>query len=387
VEVDGDGPRAIDGRGAWLVPSFVDLGCDPGFPGFPTREDAASLGAAALAGGFGDLVTHPAQDPVLDTPENFTDLQRLLPGGCRVHPLAAQTRGLAGTALSEAGLLQRAGVVGLSDGGRPVADTVVLRNALEYARGFGITTWLRPAEPSLDGLGVVNESAVAARMGLRGNPAATEEIGVARIVALVRATGAAVHLWPLGTARAVDMVRFARAEGLPITASVAARSLVLDENALDDGAYNTDLRLHPPLRTEADRLALVRGVAERTLLVCADHASRAPEEKELEFERAVPGATGLETAFAATMTALGDLDGVVEALALGPRRLLGLLPTGARVRLADVTGLALVAPEEDALVMPETLRSRARNEPLARRRLRGVVRATFPGARYAAPHE
>ena len=364
-----------DAAGAWLVPAFVDLACDPGFPGFPTREDPTSLGAAALAGGFADLVTSPAQEPVFDTPEHFAELHRSTPSGARLWPLAALTRRLEGKELSEHGLLARVAVCGLSDGGRVTEDTVVLRNALEYARAFGLRVWLRPADPWLDALGVVHESELSARIGLRGNPAAAEEIGVARVISLVRATGAAVHLSPLSTGTAVAQVRAARLEGLPVTAAVAARSLLLDEDAHAAGRYDTRLRLHPPLRSSADRLALIAGVRDETVYVCADHAPRAPEEKELEFERAVPGSTGLESAFSATLTALdGDLDATVRALSIGPRRLLRGLPAGA------ASGLALVDPDTITTVSPEHHRSRARNDALVGVRVRGVVRGCFPDA-------
>lgn len=365
----------FDAAGAWLVPAFVDLACDPGFPGFPTREDPASLGAAALAGGFADLVTSPAQEPVFDTPEHFAELHRSTPGGARLWPLAALTRRLEGKELSEHGLLARVAVCGLSDGGRVTEDTVVLRNALEYARAFGLRVWLRPADPWLDALGVVHESELSARIGLRGNPAAAEEIGVARVISLVRATRAAVHLSPLSSASAVAQVRDAQREGLPVTAAVAARSLLLDEDAHAAGRYDTRLRLHPPLRSAADRHALVAGVRDGTLFVCADHAPRAPEEKELEFERAVPGSTGLESAFGATLTALdGDLDATVSALSTGPRTLLrGLSP-------AAVSGLALVEPDATSIVRPEQHRSRARNDALVGVRVRGVVLGCFPDA-------
>lgn len=370
VVIDGaDGPE-LDAAGAWLVPAFVDLGCDPGFPGFPQREDPASLGAAALAGGFADLVTSPAQDPVFDTPEHFAELRRVTPQGVRLWPAAALTRRLEGHELVEVGLLSRVGVTALSDGGRPIHDTVVLRNVLEYARRFDALVFLRPAEPHLDALGVAHESPVAARVGLRGNPATAEEIGLARVLALVRATGARVHLGPITSAAGVALVRAARAEGLPVTASVAARALVLDEGVLADGAYDTRFRVHPPLRGAEDRTALVRAVREGALCVRADHVPRAPEEKELEFERAVPGSTGLETAFAATLTALGDLDATVAALSTAPRAVLG----------GETGGLTLVDPDAEALVDARAHRSRARNDALHGRRLRGAVRATFPGA-------
>lgn len=367
VCVPGDGPP-VDGDGCHLVPSFVDLGCDPGYPGFPAREDVASLAAAALAGGFVDLVTSPAQEPILDTPEHFADHRRDGPGGVRLWPLGAITRGLAGEQLTEVGLLAAQGVVGLSDGGRRTVDSVVLRNAFEYAAAFGMRCFLRPADPFLDALGVVHESGVAARVGLRGNPSTTEEIGLTRILALVRSTRCPVHLAPVTSARGVELVRAAKAEGLPVTASVAARSLILDEEVLLDGTYDTRFRLHPPLRSPRDRRALVDGVRDGTLWVMADHSPRAPEEKELEFERAVPGSTGLESAFAAALTALGDLDAVVRALSTGPR---ALLPAGP-------TGWALVDPSAVTFVDPTAHRSRARNDALAGRTLQGAVRATFP---------
>lgn len=370
----GDDGERVDGTGCWLVPAFVDLACESGFPGFPVREDLASLAAAALAGGFADLVTSPTGEPILDSPEPLADMRRTGPGGVRRWPLAAVTRRLEGRELSEAGLLRRAGALGLSDGGVPHADAVVLRNALEYARGFGMRVWLRPCDPGLDALGHVHESPVAATVGLRGNPAAAEVIGVARVIELVRATGGAVHLGPLSAARSVALVRDARAEGLPVTAAVAARSLVLDESVHLAGAYDARWRLHPPLRGEADRRALVDGVRDGTLLVCADHQPRAPEEKELEFERAAPGSTGLETAFAAAMTALDDLDLVVRALAVGPRALLG---TATR-------GWALVDPHGEQVVDAARHRSCARNDALHGRALRGRVLGTWPDAPTAA---
>jgi dihydroorotase len=368
--VVGDDLGPLDAAGLVLVPSFVDLACDPGFPGFPVREDLSSLSASALAGGFGDVLTHPAVDPVLDTPEQLAAAPRVGPGGVRLWHAGAATQRLAGEELAEIGLMCAAGAAALSDGGLPIRDTVVLRNALEYARGFGLRVLLRPADPDLDALGVVHESAVATELGLRGNPGASEEIGVARIVALVRATGCAVHLTHLGTARGVALLRAAQAEGLPITASTPARNLVLDDGAHAARPYDTRLRLHPPLRGRDDRVALLQAVRDGALLLSADHAPRAPEEKDLEFERASPGSTGLETAFAAALTALGDLDTVVRALALGPR---ALLPerTG---------GWTLVDPSVTFTVNAASHRSRARNDALDSTPMRGVVRGCFPGA-------
>ena len=218
------------------------------------------------------------------------------------------------------------------------------------------------ADAALDRLGVANDSPLACRLGLRGNPAAAEEIGVARAVALCRSTQARVHLTHLGTARGVEGLANAIAEGLPITGSCAARNLLLDESSLDDARYDARLRLHPPLRTAADRAALIAAVRAGTLLVAADHQPRAPEEKEHEFERAVPGSAGLRSAFGAALSALGDLELVVQALSAGPARLLGL----------ERLGWALVDPEDTP--MCESRRGVAA-DALEGHRLRGRVLA------------
>lgn len=369
--VVGADDRVVDASGLVLIPSLVELCCDPGFPGFPVREDLGSLTAAACAGGFGDLLTGPQVDPFVDTPEHLAAAPRLGANGVRLWPAGAATVGLAGKELAEIGLLGRAGAAAISDGTQPIRDTMVLRNLLEYARGFGLRTFLRPADIDLDGLGVIHESGVAAELGLRGNPGATEEIGLTRIVALVRATGGAVHVTHIGTARGVALVRAAQVEGLPLTASTPARNLLLDEAAHLERPYDTRLRLHPPLRGIADRAALLAGVRDGTLLLAADHTPRAPEEKDLEFERAAPGSTGLESAFSAAFTALdGDLSALVAAFCTGPR---ALLPEFSG-------GCTLVDPRAECVVDAGAHRSRARNDALDGRGLLGVVRGCFPQA-------
>lgn len=341
------------------VPSFVDLCCDPGFPGFPSRETPDSLFASARAGGFGELVVSPRVDPVADTPEHIARMERSHLG-VRLHPTGALTIGLRGEELAEVGLLLRAGALAVSDGGVAHPDSLVLRNALEYTREFDVPVILRPCDAALDAVGVVHDSGLAARLGLRGNPAATEEIGVARAIALCRATGAKVHLTHLGGWRSIEAISTAQREGLALTASTPARNLVLDETSLDDGRYDARYRLHPPLRSAIDRVALVQAVREGVLCLSADHQPRAPEEKDHEFERSIPGSPGLRTAFAAALTALGDLSIVIRAFSLAPRAIFGL----------DVASWALVDPIGEWIVTAERPRPTDALEGL---RLRGVV--------------
>ena len=272
-----------------------------------------------------------------------------------------------------------AGAAVLSDGGRAMQDTLVLRRALEYANPFGIPVILRPAQPELETDGVVHEGPVALRIGLRGLPAASEELGVSRAVALARLTGARVHLHGISTAQAVQQVRLAQEQGLAVSCSVPARNLLLVDEDVERSQYDTSLRLLPPLRSEGDRLALLGAVRSGVAMVTADHLPLSRVEKEHEFERALPGGAGLETTFSATLTALdGDIVSTVEALSRRPAAILGsggCLEEGAAADLA-VVDLAT----ENRVSAP--VYSMGINEPLNGRVLRGSVKATMVAGRW-----
>jgi dihydroorotase len=361
-----------DARNLHLLPGLVDLCCEAGFPGFPERETRSSLRHAAMNGGFTDLLLSPATDPVLDTPEQLRKRHSF-----SWQAAGALTAGLQGEQLSELGLLAKggwaAGVAAFSDGGRPISSTLVLRNALEYASRLSVPVLLRPAEPELDRVGVVHESPFSAELGLRGNPAATEEIGIVRICALLKHIRCPplVHLTHISTAAGVSLIESAQQQGLPISASTPARNLILDETALEN--YDTRFRLHPPLRSTADRLALTDAVARGILYLSADHQPRSPEEKEHEFERAVSGSSSLESAFSAAWTALEayGLPTLVQAFSFGPSSLLK----------NPVGGWVLVDLKAEKLVDVAIHQSHARNDALSGKTLKGNVLATFPAAR------
>ena len=374
------GAMVIDARGAVVSPGLVDLGATLCDPGQTWREDLQSGSEAAAAGGFTTVVASPRTQPVVDCPAVLRDVltRAAEVTGARVLQAGALTAGLKGEDLAEVGLLHEAGAIALSDGGVATADTGVLRRALDYARPFGLPVLLRPQDPSLATDGVMHEGAVSLRIGLRGEPAEAEEIGVQRIVALARLTGARVHLSHVTTARGLALVARARSEGLAVTASAPARNLVLCDADIEASTYDPHLRVSPPLRTAADRAALIEAVRSGAITLHSDHVPWTRVGKELEFAYAKPGALGLETALKAALTALdGDASAVVRALCVGPAALLGFAPSVAPEAPAD---LVVFDPQVASALGPER-RSRGCNEPLTGRTLRGCVRATVVAGR------
>lgn len=377
------GEMVLDVTGAVVVPAFVDLCAELGDPGYTWREDLRSGSRAAAAGGYSVVLASPNTLPVVDSAPVASDLVARAAGldGAIVLQSGALTVGLDGVELAELNLLAEAGCVAFSDGGRPITDTAVFRAALDYARPIGLPVLLRPGDALLEERGMMHEGEVSLRVGLHGIPGEAEEMGIGRAIALARLTGARVHLTHVTTAVALARLREARAAGLEITASVPARHLLLTDASLDRSGYDPDLRVLPPLRPEADRRAMVEAVRNGDLdAIISDHVPLTRVEKEHEFGLASAGAAGLETAFAAALTALdGDLDLVVRAMALGPAGVLGL---ERRVAVGAVADLTVVDPEWQGVISPP-YKSRACNEPLEGHRVRGRVLATVVSGRLA----
>jgi dihydroorotase len=369
----------VDCAGAVISPAFTDLWAHLCDPGDAARETLESGSSAAAAGGFARVLASPDTDPIVDNAVVAQDVARrgAAARGAQVVAAGALTVGLRGEELAEIGLLADAGCAALSDGGRGMGDAVVMRRALEYARPFGLPVLLRPTEPLLETDGTMHEGAVSLRVGLRGLPALAEELGVARIIGLARLTGAAVHLTHVTTARALDLVGRAKDEGVSVTASAPARSLMLTDAAIEARAYDPNLRLLPPLRPEEDRLAMLDALRSGVLdALISDHLPWTRADKELEFAWAQPGASGLETAALAAFTAFqGDARALVQALSIGPARVLGRAAALGVGSAADIVVFADTPPE--------TLGATLRNEPLAGCSLRGSVRATVVGGRLA----
>jgi len=376
-----EGLRSLDCRGRVVAPGFTDLGTQLCDPGETWRESLETGSQAGAAGGFTTVVVSPATHPVIDDPSVASDvlLRASRASGARLEAAGALTRGLKGEDLAEVGLVLEAGCVALSDGGATHVETNVLRRALEYSRPYGAPVLLRPSDASLEAEGVMHHGQVALRMGLRGIPAESEEIGVGRAIALARLTGARVHLTHVTLARSVALLRLAQESGLAVTGGVPARSLVLTDQAVDDQEYDTATRVLPPLRPASDRDAVVAGLRDGVLSCAhADHVPWSRVEKEVEFEYAPFGATGLETALRAVLTGLeGDVLTAVRALSVGPADVLGRAAEITPGALADLVIFEVGEPT----IVRGPFRTRGVNEPLVGRSLLGRVVATVVAGR------
>lgn len=397
-----DAPQTIDASGLVVCPGLVDIHTHLRQPGFEHKETIATGTLAAARGGFTTLCAMPNTEPAADTAATIEFVLRAaqVEGAVRVLPIGCVTRGRQGKELAELAELAAAGAVAFSDDGAPVADAHLMRRALEYASMLALPVIDHCQEPSLSG-GVMHEGWVATRLGLRGLPAAAEETMVARDIALAELTGARVHIAHVSTAGSVELIRRARAVGLPVTAEVTPHHLCLTHEAVLLGAgvltggrlaespgglaYDTDAKVNPPLRTPEDAAACLAGLLDGAIdCIATDHAPHAVEDKLCEFDQAAFGISGLETALALCLSLVHEgrlaLPALIEKLTVGPVRALGLdrriegLGTLSAGAPGDVT---LIDPEAEWTVEPERFASMGRNTPVAGRTLRGRVVATL----------
>jgi len=396
-----DASETIDASGLVVCPGFVDIHTHLRQPGFEHKETIATGTAAAARGGFTTVCAMPNTEPAADSAAAIEFVLRTAQaeGAVRVLPIGCVTKGRQGKELAELAELAQAGAVAFSDDGSPVADPHLMRRALEYASMLGGDRRSLPVidhceDAALAAGGVMHEGWVAARLGLRGIPAAAEEAMVARDIALAELTGARVHIAHVSTAGAVELLRAAKARGVPVTAEVTPHHLCLTHEAVLLGAgetpgglaYDTNAKVNPPLRAPEDAAACLAGLLDGTIdCIATDHAPHAIEDKLCEFDHAAFGISGLETAFGLCMTPVGaqhaaPLPTLIEKLTVAPARTLGLdrriegLGTLSAGAPADV---ALIDPEAEWTVEPERFASKGRNTPLAGRTLRGRVVATL----------
>lgn len=379
-----DGAERIDARGLVLAPGLVDLHAHLREPGQEHKETVVTGTRSAAAGGFTAVAAMANTEPVTDHAAIVHEVRDLATaaGSCDVFPVGAITKGLAGESLAEMGEMVEAGVRVFSDDGHCVPNARLLRNALRYATAFPVEVVLadHAEDPALVEGGHMHEGRVSYTLGLAGRPAEAEEIVVARDLAIARATGGRLHLCHLSSARAVTLVREAKAEGVRVTAEVTPHHLVFTDEDL--ATYDTAKKVNPPLRTAEDRDALRDGLADGTIdVVATDHAPHAVEEKDREFDLAPPGTIGFETALAAVLTHLvrpGTLSmaRAIEAMSPTPARVLGAAGQGGPIELGRPANLVVFDPEAAWVVEPPFV-SKARNSAFTGQELVGRVRFTM----------
>jgi dihydroorotase len=370
----------LDGGGRHVFPGFVDPHVHLRTPGQEHKEDLDSGTRAAAAGGYVAVVAMPNTDPVVDAAPVLRSLREAARHEARIPVgfLASITRNLAGEALTEMAELADAGALGFTDDGRPVRHAGILRKALQYQRLADRVLCLHEEDPSLSGRGVMHEGEVSARLGLAGIPSISESTLIARDAALAGYEGGRIHVQHLSARESVEAVGEAKARGVRITAEASPHHLTLTEQALLE-RLDTRLKMNPPLRAEADRQALIAGLRDGTIdCIATDHAPHAREEKEVPFEQAPMGTTGLETAFASVYTALVvpgvlPLELVVDKLSAGAA-LLG--PPTPRVAVGEPASVCLLDLDAEWQVGEAGYESRAENCCFAGRTLRGRVLAT-----------
>jgi dihydroorotase len=386
--------RALEAKGYLVVPGFIDLHAHLREPGFEDSETIATGAKAAVRGGFTTLCAMPNTEPAIDSPGLIAELisRAGAAGGARVLPIASITRGRKGRELSDLVELAAAGAVAFSDDGSPVDDARLFRSALEYARVTGRPVIEHAQDLALSAKGVMHEGAVSARLGLPGMPAAAEETAVARDIALAKMTGGRLHLTHLSTAGSIELVRRAKAEGAPITCDVTPHHLAMTDDwvagsrafawevpdeALQGVPYDSSTKVNPPLRGHADVRALWAGLADGTVdAIATDHAPHASVKKDVEFDQAAFGISGLETALALVLGGVrvhwAPLGTVIDALTIGPARVLG-------IALVDDDWIAI---DRDAewLVTADELVSKGKNTPVLGRTVIGrVVHVSMAG--------
>jgi dihydroorotase len=387
ASLDAKGVEIFDASGLIVAPGFIDLHVHLREPGFEYKETIASGARAAVAGGFTSVCCMPNTEPVNDNSSvtSFIIEQSRAAELANVFPIGAITVGSQGKHLAEIGEMKRAGIVAVSDDGKPVIDSGLMRRAMEYASDFDLPV-VDHCEDCCGASGwAMHEGEYSALMGLNGLPGAAEDIHVARDLMLAELTGARIHIAHISTARSVDLVRQAKQRGLAVTCEVTPHHFTLSDKDVYESGYDTNFKMAPPLRSEADVEAIIEGLRDGTVdAIATDHAPHHANEKMLEFDRAPNGIIGLETAVSLALDRLVHqgaitLARMVELFSCNPARIFkldcGTLKIGA---VADVT---IFDPNKQVKVDPSKFQSKSRNTPFAGWELRGAPVATIVAGR------
>jgi len=375
--------KVIDASGLVVAPGLVDLSARLREPGYEHKATLESEMQAAVQGGVTSLVCPPDTEPVLDEPGLVEMLKHRAKSlnQAHVYPLGALTSGLKGESLTEMAELSEAGCIGFSQADNPILDTTVLLRAMQYAKTFEYTVWLRPQDPHLGRTGVAHSGPVASRLGLSGVPVMAETVALHTILELVRVTGARVHLCRMSTAAGLELVRAAKKEGLPISCDVGVHHIHLTEN--DIGFFDSNARLTPPLRSQRDRDAIRNALLDGTIdAICSDHTPVDDDEKLLPFGEASPGATGLELLLSLALKWAEDcVDGkqqlshAIAKVTTDAARIVGL-PSG-QLAVGSVADICVFDPAQRWTVSSKVLASQGKHTPFLGYEVAGQVKATI----------
>jgi dihydroorotase len=368
--------KEINAQGLVVAPGLVDLAVHV------KRGTLASELAAAAAGGVTSIVCPPDTDPVLDEP-GLVDMLRMRANaqhGAHLYPLGALTKDLAGKQLAELSKLSAAGCIGFSQADAPIVDTQVLLRAMQYAATFGYPLWLRPEDSFLASEGTAHDGEVASRLGLGGIPSYAETVAISRITEIAMGVKSKCHLIKISTARGVELVRAAKAQGVAITADVSIHHLHLID--VDIGHFNPNYRLTPPLRTARDRDALIAGVKDGTIdCIVSDHTPRPAEAKQVPFGEAAPGASAVELLLSLTLrlaeSAKLSLSDALSLITIRAAKTAGI--SAGNLSVGAVADVCVFDPGAYRHITEASLKSAGKNTPFLGYELPGVVRATIAG--------
>ncbi|WP_028264195.1 dihydroorotase [Atopobium fossor] len=372
----------IDATGKYLVPGLVDMHVHFRDPGFEYKETIETGSRAAVHGGFTDVATMPNTDPITDSGAEIRyQIDRAREAGyAHVRPLGSLTRGEKGEAIAEIGDMVMEGACGFSDDGHGVQSAGMMRTCMEYVSQFDRVAIAHCEDESLSSHGVINEGLASTRLGMFGWPALGEELEIYRDIELCRLTGCPLHIAHISTKKGLDLVRAAKADGLPVTCEVTPHHLFLSEEDITD-AYNTHLKMNPPLRLASDAQALCEGLLDGSIdCVVTDHAPHAAHEKDCEWEIAFFGIIGLETSLPLMLTKMvlpGKMSWskLVEVMAINPRQILRLDPV--RIAKGSVADLTLIDPEQSRVITKEYFESKSKNSAFLGDKLTGFASDVF----------